>query len=63
MGKAVETPPPPPPSFTQSQSVMADAAERIKNAYDSCLEAGEKTGDLGGSLGTKEFAAAVIARL
>jgi len=39
------------------------AATRIKSAYDGCLEAGEKTRDLGGSLGTMEFAAAVAARL
>ncbi len=39
------------------------AAERIRNAYDACLQAGEKTRDLGGSLGTQEFADAVIKRL
>jgi isocitrate dehydrogenase (NAD+) len=39
------------------------AADRIKQAYDDCLKHGEKTGDLGGKLGTSEFADAVIARL
>lgn len=39
------------------------AADRIKQAYDYCLKHGEKTGDLGGTLGTSEFADAVIARL
>ena len=39
------------------------AAEKIKAAYDGALEAGEKTRDLGGQLGTDAFAQAVIARL
>lgn len=38
-------------------------AQRIKAAYDEALTQGEKTRDLGGSLGTDEFADAVIARL
>ena len=48
---------------TMNDDSFANAAERIKAAYDACLQAGEKTGDLGGSLGTKEFADAIIARL
>ena len=39
------------------------AADRIRDAYNACLLAGEKTRDLGGSLGTTAFADAVIARL
>jgi len=38
-------------------------ALRIKSAYDEALTNGEKTRDLGGSLGTSEFAEAVIRRL
>ncbi len=38
-------------------------AQRIKLAYDEALTQGEKTRDLGGSLGTGEFADAIIARL
>jgi isocitrate dehydrogenase (NAD+) len=38
-------------------------AARIKAAYDKALEDGQTTKDLGGSLGTKEFAEAVVARL
>jgi isocitrate dehydrogenase (NAD+) len=38
-------------------------AERIKRAYDQALADGEKTRDIGGSLGTREFTAAVIKRL
>ena len=38
-------------------------AERIKHAYDRALGDGEKTRDVGGSLGTREFTAAVIQRL
>jgi isocitrate dehydrogenase (NAD+) len=39
------------------------AADRIKGAYNRALEEGQRTKDLGGSLGTKEFAAALVARL
>jgi isocitrate dehydrogenase (NAD+) len=38
------------------------AADRIKSAYGSALEAGEKTRDLGGSLSTMAFADAIIQR-
>ncbi|MEE2907740.1 MAG: isocitrate/isopropylmalate dehydrogenase family protein [Planctomycetota bacterium] len=40
-----------------------DAANRIRDSYNACLLAGEKTRDLGGALGTSEFTEAVIARL
>lgn len=40
-----------------------DAGERIKAAYDAALAAGEKTRDLGGSLGTEGFADAITTRL
>lgn len=39
------------------------AAERVKAAYDRALADGAKTRDVGGSLGTSEFTAAVIERL
>ncbi len=39
------------------------ASERIKTAYNLALEDGQKTRDLGGELGTKEFTQAVIERL
>jgi isocitrate dehydrogenase (NAD+) len=38
-------------------------AERIKTAYDCALSEGQKTRDLGGDLGTRQFADAVVARL
>jgi isocitrate dehydrogenase (NAD+) len=38
-------------------------ADRIKHAYNAALQAGEKTRDLGGNLGTDAFAQAVIERL
>ncbi|MHC5023579.1 MAG: isocitrate/isopropylmalate dehydrogenase family protein [Planctomycetota bacterium] len=44
----------------QSCSVAAD---RIRDAYNACVEAGEKTRDLGGELTTSGFADAIIARL
>ncbi len=39
------------------------AAARVKAAYDRALEDGQKTRDLGGTLGTAEFTKAVIERL
>jgi len=40
-----------------------EAAERIKNAYNSALQEGQKTRDLGGDLSTEAFADAIIQRL
>lgn len=37
--------------------------DRIKAAYNRALEEGQKTRDLGGTLGTREFATAIAARL
>ncbi len=48
---------------TSKDGSFDEAAERIKIAYDTCLKNGEKTNDLGGKLGTSEFADAIIARL
>lgn len=48
---------------TRNDSKCKDASRRIKTAYNECLVAGEKTRDLGGELGTREFADAVIRRL
>jgi isocitrate dehydrogenase (NAD+) len=48
---------------TRKDEACATAAKRIKAAYDRALAEGQTTGDLGGSLGTREFAQAVIARL
>ena len=39
------------------------ASQRIKTAYNRALEENQKTRDLGGELGTREFAEAIIARL
>jgi len=39
------------------------AAERVKDAYNRALRDGERTRDLGGSLGTEAFAEAVVARI
>jgi len=50
-------------SETTDDGTFEAAAEKIKAAYDGCLRASEKTGDLGGTLGTREFADAIIARL
>jgi isocitrate dehydrogenase (NAD+) len=44
-------------------AACAEAAERIKQAYNLALEQGQKTRDLGGTLGTTAFAQAVIERL
>jgi len=40
-----------------------EVADRIKAAYNRALADGQKTPDLGGTLGTEAFADAVIARL
>ena len=48
---------------TSGDTAYADAAEKIKAAYDASLMAGEKTGDLGGTLSTEAFADAVIKRI
>jgi isocitrate dehydrogenase (NAD+) len=48
---------------TRADESCSKAARRIKAAYDRALGEGETTTDLGGKLGTREFTAAVIARL
>jgi len=48
---------------TRHDNKCLEVAQRIEKAYKACLAAGEKTGDLGGSLSTSEFAAAIAARL
>jgi isocitrate dehydrogenase (NAD+) len=40
-----------------------EAATRIRSAYDAALRAGAKTRDVGGTLGTRAFADAIIERL
>jgi 3-isopropylmalate dehydrogenase len=47
----------------ESDSRYRDAAARIRGAYDAALRAGAKTRDVGGSLGTRAFADAVIERV
>lgn len=41
----------------------AACAQRIRDAYNAAIQSGQKTRDLGGSLGTEAFADAVIDRL
>jgi 3-isopropylmalate dehydrogenase len=48
---------------TRDDERCAAAAQRIKDGYNRALAAGSKTRDLGGTLGTAEFADAVIDRL
>ena len=48
---------------TRRAPELRGGAELSRKAYDACLISGEKTRDLGGELGTSEFADAVIARL
>jgi isocitrate dehydrogenase (NAD+) len=47
----------------RGEDTAGQAAKRIKAAYDFALTDGQKTRDLGGSLGTSEFADAIIERL
>jgi isocitrate dehydrogenase (NAD+) len=48
---------------TRGDPACHEVGQRIKLAYDQALADGEKTRDIGGSLGTDAFADAVIARL
>ena len=48
---------------TRGDAACEDGADRIRDAYNACLDAGEKTRDLGGTLSTSAFADAIVARL
>src|SRR5690606_37605547 len=48
---------------TREDPSCREAAERIKQGYNKALIDNQKTRDLGGELGTRGFAEAVIARL
>jgi len=48
---------------TREDPACAESAQRIKDAYNQALAQGQKTRDLGGTLGTAEFAAAVASHL
>ena len=50
-------------STTRDDPACRAASEKITAAYRKALAEGEKTRDLGGGLGTQDFARAVIARL
>nr|HMR07927.1 isocitrate/isopropylmalate family dehydrogenase [Polyangiaceae bacterium] len=48
---------------TRSDESAKRASARVQAAFDKALLDGQKTRDLGGSLGTQDFAQAVIDRL
>jgi len=48
---------------TRGDQSCGEIATRLRDAYNACLNAGEKTQDLEGSLSTTQFTEAVIARL
>jgi isocitrate dehydrogenase (NAD+) len=48
---------------TEGEERLHGVADRIKHAYDQALTDGARTGDLGGSLNTEQFADAIIERL
>ncbi|MEW6145226.1 MAG: isocitrate/isopropylmalate family dehydrogenase [Thermodesulfobacteriota bacterium] len=48
---------------TEGREDLRACADKIKNAYNSALQDGDRTRDLGGKLGTMEFADALIKRL
>jgi len=48
---------------TRGDEACRASAVRIREAYNRALADGEKTGDLGGQLGTEGFASAVIERI
>jgi len=49
--------------LAEDTPACGEIAARIRSAYDQALMDGQMTRDLGGSLGTREFAQAVIERL
>ena len=48
---------------SRDDDACSRSAVRVQDAYNLALQEGDKTGDLGGSLGTEAFADAVIARM
>ncbi|MGH7299670.1 MAG: isocitrate/isopropylmalate dehydrogenase family protein [Candidatus Rokuibacteriota bacterium] len=48
---------------TRGDEACGAAAQRVKDGYNRALADGSKTRDLGGSLGTRQFADAVVGRL
>ena len=48
---------------TSGDDALLAARLKIRDAYNEALKAGEKTRDLGGSLGTREFADALVRRV
>jgi isocitrate dehydrogenase (NAD+) len=48
---------------TRNDANCTKIADRIRDAYNKALLDGQKTRDLGGTLGTREFAEAIIERL
>ena len=48
---------------TTDDATCSKAANRIRKAYDQALADGQRTRDLGGTLGTDAFASAIIERL
>jgi isocitrate/isopropylmalate dehydrogenase len=48
---------------TRDDPRCRDVAERIKGAYNRALADGQKTRDLGGTLGTEAFTEALLQRL
>jgi 3-isopropylmalate dehydrogenase len=48
---------------TRNDASCTMIADQIRDAYNKALLDGAKTRDLGGSLGTREFADAIIQRL
>ncbi|MEM7008757.1 MAG: isocitrate/isopropylmalate family dehydrogenase, partial [Thermodesulfobacteriota bacterium] len=51
--------------LTENEGIeyYAECATKIRNAYNKAVELGATTRDLGGDLGTQEFADAVIERM
>ena len=48
---------------TRDDEACATAARRIRDGYNRALAEGAKTRDLGGTLGTSEFAEAIVRHL
>jgi isocitrate/isopropylmalate dehydrogenase len=50
-------------AVTRNMPQLKTIGVHIRTAYDRALQDGEKTGDIGGTLSTEQFADAVIKRL
>lgn len=59
----ISSPSPSPPSTVLRHMSLFEHASKIESAIFKTIAAGQRTGDLGGSLGTRKFTEEIISRL